>query len=251
MRIIENLHYSERENETDLMRLYLPECESFPVFVYFHGGGLERGSLDSAAVLGPYLAEQGIATLSINYRMYPDAKFPDFIVDGAKSLKWAKDNMSGYGEIKGIFAGGSSAGGYMSMMLCFDKRYLAAEGLAPTDIAGYIHDAGQPTTHFNVLRERGIDSRRVIVDEAAPLFFVGMEESYQPMTFIVSDNDMEARLEQTDLILKTLSHFRYDESKIIKHLMHGKHCAYVRAKDEEGNSVLGKIIEELITSCLG
>ena len=53
MKIIENLHYTKRNNETDLAKIYLPEKESFPVFLYFHGGGLERGSLESAAVLGP------------------------------------------------------------------------------------------------------------------------------------------------------------------------------------------------------
>ena len=38
-------------------------------------------------------------------------------------------------------------------MLCFDEKYLKAVGMLPTDIAGYIHDAGQPTSHFNVLKE--------------------------------------------------------------------------------------------------
>ena len=102
--------------------------------------------------------------------------------------------------------------------------------------------------HFNVLRERGIDSRRVIIDEAAPLYFVGEEKEYQPMMFIVSDNDMVGRFEQTQLMMRTLSHFEYDTSKISYRLMNGKHCGYVRAKDEAGNSVLGKMIEELILS---
>ena len=48
------------------------------------------------------------------------------------------------------------------MMLCMDVRYLAAHGIDARDrsqIAGYFCDSGQPTVHFNILRERGIDTR--------------------------------------------------------------------------------------------
>jgi len=107
-------------------------------------------------------------------------------------------------------------------------------------IKGYVHDAGQPTTHFNVLRERGIDSRRVIVDEAAPLFHIGKAAGYPPMMFIVSDNDMKNRYEQTQLVLSTLKHFGYDESKIHYRLMHGTHCHYSNSEE------LGKIICDFV-----
>lgn len=247
MRIINDLHYSKRRDATDQVCIWLPKESAFPVFVYFHGGGLESGSLKSADAFAPYLAERGIATVSINYRMYPDAVFPDFLCDGAMAVKWAKEKMQEFGETSEIFVGGSSAGGYMSMMLCFDRSYLEAVGLSPLDVAGYIHDAGQPTTHFNVLRERGLDTRRVIVDKAAPMYFVGLEPSYPPMQFIVSDNDMEARLEQTELMMRTLSHFGYDKEKIHYKLMHGKHCTYIGARDAEGNSILGTLVFDFIS----
>ena len=78
------------------------------------------------------------------------------------------------------------------------------------DISGYVHDSGQPTAHFNVLKEKGMDFRRVIVDETAPLYFVGLEKEYPPMLFIVADQDMENRYEQTVLVLSTMDHFGYD-----------------------------------------
>ena len=82
-----------------------------------------------------------------------------------------------------ILVGGSSAGGYISMMLCFDNKYLKKHGINPSDITGYIHDSGQPTSHFTVLNHSGTDPRRVIVEERAPLYFVGLEKSYSPMLF--------------------------------------------------------------------
>ncbi len=218
--------------------LHLPECEEFDVFVYFHGGGLEAGSRKGYEVFASTLAKHGIATASVEYRMYPDAKFPDFIEDAADAVAWIKNNISEYGKCNRIYVGGSSAGGYISMMLCFDARFLARVGMKPTDIDAYIHDAGQPTSHFNVLRERGIDTKRVIVDETSPMYFVGLEETYSPMLFIVSDDDMFARYEQTMLMVKTLAHFGHTENVSLT-VMNGKHCKYVRRTDENGEGVLG------------
>ena len=172
--------------------------------------------------------------------MYPQALYPQFICDGAEAVGWIYKNIGKYGNCEGIYIGGSSAGGYLSMMLCFDDKYLTPYHIPENVIKGYVHDAGQPTTHFNVLRERGIDSRRVIIDEAAPLYHIGKAESYPPMIFIVSDNDMKNRFEQTQLTISTLKHFEYDESKIYYRLMHGTHCHYSHKVE------FGKIICEFI-----
>ncbi|MBR6792932.1 MAG: hypothetical protein IKM48_01065, partial [Clostridia bacterium] len=133
--------------------------------------------------------------------------------------------------------------GYLTMMLCFDKRWLGAHGLSPMDFDGFIHDAGQPTAHFNVLKERGIDSRRVIVDDSAPLYHIGVDEEYPPMLFIVSDNDMENRLEQTQLVISTLKHFGHEREML---LVHGKHCEHGRVVDEKGVNPFAKMILDFI-----
>ena len=96
------------------------------------------------------------------------------------------------------------------MMLCFDRRYLDAVGVDPLEISGWVHDAGQPTAHFVVLKNSGFDSKRIIVDETAPLYFIGVEKSHSPMHFIVSDNDMQNRYEQTLLLVSTLKHFGHN-----------------------------------------
>ncbi|MBR1983759.1 MAG: alpha/beta hydrolase [Clostridia bacterium] len=221
--------------------LHLPEIDEFDLFIYFHGGGLERGTHKKAEVFAKTLAKNNIATASVEYSMYPNAKYPDFITDCAEAVKWLKDNIGNYGKCKRIFVGGSSAGGYISMMLCFDDRYLKAHGIKPTDIDFYIHDAGQPTSHFNVLKELGKDSRRLIVDETAPLYFVGTAEKYSPMLFIVSDNDMFGRYEQTMLMVKTLEHFGHKDNVFLE-VMNSEHCKYVYKADENGDGVLANVI---------
>lgn len=248
MKIIEDIVYSKVANEELVLDLFLPDEGAFDVFVYYHGGGLEKGSHKGAAKFANYLCEHGIAVASVKYRMYPTHAYPDFLVDAANAVKFVSDNIKNYGECKGIFVGGSSAGGYISMMLCFDRRWYDGAGLAPEVVAGYVHDAGQPTAHFNVLKFSGVDSRRVIVDDTAPIYHIGVEKEYPPMTFIVSDNDMENRYEQTMLVLSTLKHFRYDASKISHTVMNGKHCAYVGRIDEDGKSAFGKLVEAFIKS---
>ena len=248
MRLFKDIYYSEIKDCDHTLDVYTPDTEGFPVFVYFHGGGLEHGNKDNPRRIADaeYLTKHGIGLVSINYRKYPNAKYPEFILDAAEAVAFTKEHISEYGGNGKIFVGGSSAGGYLSMMLCFDERYLGKHGILPTDITGYIHDAGQPTSHFNVLREFGIDSRRVIIDETAPLYHVGKAESYSPMLIIYSDNDMKNRPEQLNLLLSTLNHFEYDRSKIDTIIMHGKHCHYLKENDADGSSKFGRMIYQFI-----
>ncbi len=244
MKSITDICYSKEANQ--YLDIYLPECDRFPVFLYFHGGGIERGDKAKGVdVFVKHLTARGIAVVSANYRMYPTAKYPEFIEDAACATAWVFANMKNYGEVTGIYVGGSSAGGYISQMLCFDKHYLAKHGIAPTDITGFIHDAGQPTAHFNVLRERGVDSRRVIVDESAPLYHIGVDETYPPMLVIVSDKDMQNRYEQTMLLMSTLKHFGHTENVKLQ-VMNSTHCAYIGKADEQGVSIFGKLIADYI-----
>ena len=245
MRSFTDLSYGDLEEQK--LDLYLPDIEKFTAFVYFHGGGLINGSRKCfPPEVIKYFTDRGVALISVEYRMYPNAKYPDFIEDSAKSVAWVKKHISEYGDCRGVYVGGSSAGGYLSMMLCFDKRYLENEGVDPLEISGWIHDAGQPTAHFIVLKNKGIDSRRIIVDETAPLYYMGTEESHSPMLFIVSDDDMQNRYEQTMLVMSTLKHFGLDKNVSLK-VMHGTHCAYVGALDENGNSILGKLVCDFIS----
>ncbi len=230
MKVIENIQYGVDKDQ--VLNVYLPQSKEFDLFVYFHGGGLTEGNQRDINMSAPQLLENNIAIVSATYRKYPEAKYPDFIDDAALAVKWAIDNIKSYGELKRIFVGGASAGAYLTMMLCFDKSYLEKYGVSVMDIGGFVFIAGQPTTHFNVLKERGIDSKRLIVDKAAPLYHIGTESDYPGMLFIVSDKDMPARYEQTMLTIATLKHFGYDFPKVqLKVMENTLHCTYVNDKD--------------------
>ena len=238
-----DIYYTAEKNPMQMLDIYLPDAESFPVFIYFHGGGLESGNRTASEKARRFLAEHGVCVVSVEYRMYPDVTYPAFIEDCAAAVAWVKKNIANYGNAEGLYVGGSSAGGYLSMMLCFDKKYLGAIGIDPLEIKGWFHDAGQPTKHFNVLKYGGEDSRRVIVDESAPLYHIGTQKEHSPMRFIVSDNDMENRYEQTMLVLSTMKHFGYTHYD--HKVMHGKHCHYCNAIDGKDGG-LGALVLDFI-----
>ncbi len=241
---IKDIAYGEKLLQR--LDIYLPEKTCDYALVFFHGGGLERGTKDEAMNFAQFLTDKGIAVISADYSLYPDAHYPEFICDAALAVMWVKEHLKEYCICDKIFIGGSSAGGYISQMLCFDSKYLSRYGLTRNDFSGFILDAGQPTVHYNVLREAGEDTRKVIVDERASLYHV-CQADYPPIMIIVSDNDMENRYEQTMLLYSTLKHFGNDMNKVcLKVMPNSRHCEYVKKSDADGNNLYGIIIYEFI-----
>lgn len=228
MRKITDIVYDSYYPNVCKLDLYMPDGEFDAVYVDFHGGGLGWGQKEHDAGICYAMTEHGIAAVSADYRMYPSARYPDFIYDAAAAVAWVVKNIAKYSSdpVK-VFVGGNSAGAYLSMMLCLDSKYYAAHELLENSIAGYIFNGGQPTAHFNVLRERGLDSRRVIIDETAPLYHIGLQKALPPIQIYVAEHDMENRIEQNQLLLSTLRHFKYDMSKIEYYVIpNATHCSY-------------------------
>lgn len=248
MNVYENISYTNLKHQSQVLDIYLPENETFAVLIYFHGGGIEGGDKTMGKdTFIRALVDKGIAVVSANYRMYPNAKFPEFIEDAASAVAWSISNMKKYGKPHSYFIGGSSAGGYLSQMLCFDKKYLEMHNIDSDMISGYIHNAGQPTVHYNVLRERGIDTRCVLIDEAAPLYFLNKVRNYAPMQIIFAEYDLENRPEQTRLLVSTMKHFECDMEKIdVRYMQKYEHCEYDDEIDENGKSIFAEIIYEFI-----
>ena len=145
MKTLLNIVYRPEYPEICLVDFFLPDSDSpAPLFVYLHGGGLEAGSRH-CSFLYDLPERYGIAVASVEYRMYPDAHYPDFVEDSAASVSfirdYAREHLPYLDVDNRLFVGGSSAGGYLSMMLCFAPQFLGKYGMKPTDIAGYIHDA--------------------------------------------------------------------------------------------------------------
>jgi acetyl esterase/lipase len=115
-----------------------------PVVIFFYGGNWQSGDKDTYLFLAAALADRGFVVIVPDYRIYPQARFPDFLQDGAQAAAWAKANAARYGgDPAALFLMGHSAGAYIAAMLSFDAQWLAAVHLDPRrDLAGLIGVAG-------------------------------------------------------------------------------------------------------------
>ncbi len=233
MRTYYDLSYVENGSSMQLLDMYLPDQAGFETIVWFHGGGLEHGSRKSNVYAQPFV-EKGYGFVSVEYRMYPDAKFPDFLEDGAASVAYILNHIKEYGGNGTVYVSGESAGAYMTMMLCMDHRYLEAVGVKQEQIKAYISDSAQQFCHFNVLRELGFDSRLERIDEHAPIYFIREGLKIRPLLMFYYTDDMKCRPEETRLMYATMKNIMPEAYVDIAELP-GKHCG--KPTDEDGTYI--------------
>lgn len=114
-----------------------------PVIIFLYGGGWEIGRRERYRFVGKALTGDGFVAVVPDYRVYPDALFPDFIFDAAKAVRWTKDNIARFGgDAARIFVMGHSAGAHIAAMLALDPQYLQHVGMARSQLRGMIGLAG-------------------------------------------------------------------------------------------------------------
>ena len=203
--------------------VYLPEnCEKFDTVVHFHGGGLTFGDKADFEPIAREVASRGIAVVSANYRLFPEAECGDYYVDAANAIAYVAKNVAQAGSGK-IYVSGQSAGANIAMMLAFNKQYLENVELKPTDVHGWLIESGQPTVHFEVLRQSGEDVTQQIVDERAPLYYVDGKTQFNKMLLLAYTDDIENRLNQNVLLYETLRK-RCPSSQAELRILYGQHC---------------------------
>ena len=114
-----------------------------PLVVFFYGGSWSSGERGDYRFVGEALASRGIVAMVADYRLSPAVRYPAFVQDSASAVRWAVDHAARFGaDEQRIFVMGHSAGAYNAAMVALDARWLAAVGLAPSRLAGWIGLAG-------------------------------------------------------------------------------------------------------------
>ena len=83
-----------------------------------------------------------------------------------------------------------SAGAYISVLLCVDKKYLSSVKVNSSKIVVWCIESAQMTEHYNFLREKGLDSRLQRINEFSPLYFINENTCFSKMLLIFYDNDI-------------------------------------------------------------
>ena len=120
-----DLPYADGERKK--LDIYRPDDTSggpAPVVMFIYGGAWRAGDRFEYEFVGRALAANGFVVVIPDYRLWPEAKYPDFIEDNAQAMKWVEDNIAGYGGDKArFFLAGHSAGAYNAVMLALDSSF--------------------------------------------------------------------------------------------------------------------------------
>ncbi|MFG2090132.1 MULTISPECIES: alpha/beta hydrolase [unclassified Spirillospora] len=108
------------------VRIYSPgrAARPAPVLVYFHGGGFVTGGLDNEhGRCVKFAAEDGIAVVSVGYRLAPEHPFPAGFEDCYAATVWAHEHAAGFGgDPERVAVGGGSAGGALAAAVALRAR---------------------------------------------------------------------------------------------------------------------------------
>lgn len=103
-------------------RLYgVPDTlEPSPGFVFFHGGGLVAGSIDTHDRVCTALAQlTGCHLISVGYRLAPEHKFPAAVEDAIAATGWVFEHAASLGiDATRLVVGGDSAGATLGAVVC-------------------------------------------------------------------------------------------------------------------------------------
>ncbi len=133
------------DNPRQILDIYEPEKHDAhnSVVVFFYGGSWQKGYKELYKFVGQAFTSKGYTVVVVNYRLYPEIYFPDFMNDAAQSVAWVHKNIGQYGgDPSHIYVSGHSAGGYMSVMLALNESYLKAVGGSTKWIKGAIGISG-------------------------------------------------------------------------------------------------------------
>jgi acetyl esterase/lipase len=105
------------------VRIYTPAGESpgrLPGLVYFHGGGLVAGTLDSYDGIARELAHaSGCRLISVGYRLAPEAPFPAAVEDACAATAWIAAHTEDFAvDPERLCVAGDSAGATLAAAVC-------------------------------------------------------------------------------------------------------------------------------------
>ncbi|WP_054107160.1 alpha/beta hydrolase [Novosphingobium sp. AAP83] len=161
------------------LEMFVPQGAqgNLPIVLFIHGGGWANGDPHDYRFIARTLCAQGYAVVLAGYRLYPKARFPAMLEDGAGALRWVHDNAAKQGgDPARIVLMGHSAGAYNVAMITLDPQWLKRVGLDDRAIRGTVALAG-PFDFLPFDTDATINSFGQALDPALT----------QPITFVRAD----------------------------------------------------------------
>jgi acetyl esterase/lipase len=117
------------DSEAQALDVFAPkDAADRPVVLVVHGGAWLFGDKDMLGLyrgVGRFFARHGAVAVCINYRLAPQAKHPEQVMDVARAFAWTRAHARDYGgDPDRILLCGHSAGGHLAALLATDEAYL-------------------------------------------------------------------------------------------------------------------------------
>ncbi|HEU4623135.1 MAG TPA: alpha/beta hydrolase [Steroidobacteraceae bacterium] len=175
-----------------------------PIVVFWYGGMWRKGTKEQYRFVGAALANAGYVAVLPDYRLYPPARFPQFIQDGALAVRWAHQHATEIGgDARALFLMGHSAGAHLAATLALDERYLREVGGSVEWVRGWIGLSGPydlDPSFPRILRE--IFRAPYTAHDWQPILLVG---AHSPPALLIHGKDDWVPVQQADLLAQALT----------------------------------------------
>jgi acetyl esterase/lipase len=223
---IADLSYGDA-GERNLLDLYRPRIPPRdtprPILLWIHGGAWTVGHKRQQGLPLLYrMASRGWVTVAINYRLGPDSRFPDPLIDVKRAIAWLRTNGAQYGaDPNFIIACGGSSGGHLAALAALTaNRSIYQPGFETVDtgLAAVIPLYGRFDfiDRSGVMRDRGplikflgdkvmphpLEDDPELWDEASPIAQVGPHAP--PMFVVHGTHDSVIPLAEADAFVRAM-----------------------------------------------
>jgi acetyl esterase/lipase len=204
IRQVANVRYGK--DPAQKLEMFVPEGAkgTLPVLVFIHGGSWASGDPHDYRFIARTFAAHGYAVVLAGYRLYPQARYPAMLEDGAAALRWVQDNAAKYRADPARMAlMGHSAGAYNAVMLTLDPQWLRAQGLNPSMIRGTVALAG-PFDFLPLDSDATINAFGQADDLAATQPVNHIRADAPPMLLVTGDADTRVKPRNSKTLARLL-----------------------------------------------
>jgi acetyl esterase/lipase len=124
-----NLEFVQHDGTNLAGDLYLPKgLDKAPVVIAAHGGGWQVGSRTAYRYWGPFLARNGYALFSVDYRLGKAGTYPGSVYDVKAAIQFVRAKAADLGlDPERIGLMGDSAGGHLAALVGLAPDQFTAE----------------------------------------------------------------------------------------------------------------------------
>ena len=152
-------------------RLYAPANDGGPLpgFVFFHGGGMVGGSIETHDRVAAALAQlTGCRLVSVEYRLAPEHKFPAAIEDAIAATRWVSTQAASLGiDATRLVVGGDSAGATLAAVVCQDALRNAGPAISAQCLICPVLDFEETSPSREVFAENHLLDRTTLEADLA------------------------------------------------------------------------------------